>query len=149
MRRKSKGPFENTSILTVGSGTVEIVLRPRGGEIEWGRKHTADFSMLYGGSGLNYSMRLLCAGYEAFPILAIGKDEHGLKIQSALLAEIEKRKDLERSKRFIGTKGNPSFFDPDIKTSSTVIVVHGAQRTLFTQALQNGHRFIDHVQQRV
>lgn len=136
-------------IVTVGSGTVENVLRPRDNKIALGRKHTADFSVLYGGSGLNYSMRLLSAGYAALPILAIGKDEHGLKIQSALLAEIEKGKGLGLSRRFIGEVGHPPFFDNDIQTANTIILVHGAQRTIFTQAFQYGRNFIDHVRRRV
>ncbi len=150
MQGKNKqGASEKNSILTVGSGTVEHLLQPHAGDIELGNKHTADFSLFYGGSGLNYAMRLLSAGYETLPILAIGKDEHGLTIQSALLAKIEKGKTLGRSQRFLGEKGHPAFFDPEIKTSSTVIIVQGAQRTIFTQSLQNGRHFIHHLKQRV
>ncbi len=59
-------------IVTVGSGTVEYVLKYSGEKIELGSKHATELTLLYGGSGVNYAMRLLTAGDDALPILAIG-----------------------------------------------------------------------------
>ncbi|MFQ5587229.1 MAG: carbohydrate kinase family protein [Nitrospiria bacterium] len=150
-------PSQNTTsssparkrILTIGSGTVEYVLKPGGDHIEWGGKHTADITTLYGGSGVNYAMRLLSAGLDAFPILAIGHDEAALKIQQTLLSASEKGGGSPAVARFLQPDDPTTLFNPDIRTSHTVIFAHGAQRTLFTQAPKKNTGILSSLKHRI
>ncbi len=149
MAHGQKTPPQKKQILTIGSGTVEYVLKHSGDQLELGSKHTADITTLYGGSGLNYAMRLLAAGDDAFPILAIGHDEAAQKMQDTLLSACKNRGGSPKVERFIHPADPAAFFDPQIKTSSTVVIAHGMQRTLFTQTLQHGLHFIQFLKKRV
>jgi len=71
-------------IVTIGSGNIEYVMQ-LGGEFRIGKKNQVDSTELLGGSCINYSLRLMNAGFDVFPIPSIGKDLIGLSIQNKLL----------------------------------------------------------------
>ena len=72
--------MENTGelIIVVGSGSPECVLKLEH-EIKRDRKYVVKYHDLLGGSGINYTFRLLQAKIPVFPIISIGKDETGEK----------------------------------------------------------------------
>lgn len=146
---QEQNQVELPGIVTFGSGTVEYVLKYAGSKMELGNKHRAELKVLYGGSGVNHAMRLLLAGYEAIPIVAVGKDELGKEIQSALADAAKIGGTSHGTIEFINPATPDPFFDPNIHTSSTVIIVHGAQRTIFTQNLRGGEYFLKHIKRRI
>ncbi len=145
MSLKKKTPL----ILAIGGGNSENILSVEN-DISFGNKHFAEVTELYGGSAVNYAMRLLCAGLDVFPILTIGNDEVGKKIQLTFTCLVENNSASERVLAFIKSdNATSSFLDPDIKTSNTTILVHGSVRTIFTQKLRNGTYFIKQLKNRV
>ncbi|MGL5083654.1 MAG: hypothetical protein ACRC8A_19400, partial [Microcoleaceae cyanobacterium] len=73
-------------ILVVGSGNGEYILKPEQ-DLELGKKHLVEATSLIGGSGINYTLRLMKAGFPVLPILPIGRDALGHQIQAELLRE--------------------------------------------------------------
>lgn len=136
-------------ILAIGGGNSENILSVES-DITFGNKHLAEVTELYGGSGVNYTMRLLCAGLDVLPILTIGNDETGKKIELAFTGLMKNISASERVLAFIKSDNTTSnFLDPDIKTSNTTILVHGSNRTIFTQKLRHGKYFIRQLKNRV
>jgi len=145
MTHKNNRPL----ILAIGGGNSENILSVDN-NIVFGNKHLSEVTELFGGSGINYAMRLLCAGFDVFPILTIGNDEIGRKIQSTFISLIENKCNSQRVLDFIKSKdSSTSFLDPDIKTSSTTILVQGSTRTIFTQKLRNGTFFLRQLKKRI
>jgi sugar/nucleoside kinase (ribokinase family) len=134
-------------ILNVGGGNAETVLISDG-EIVLGRKHSVLVNELYGGSGVNHALRLIEAGFDALPILAIGNDKIGCSIREQIIRATKMSHTSRILSEFIEESGD-NFFDPYIHTSSTTIVVHGAKRTIFTQKLRNGEHFVRHIKRRI
>ena len=136
-------------IIAVGGGNAENILSVEQG-ITFGNKHIAEATELFGGSAVNYAMRLLCTGYTVFPILTIGNDEIGKKIHHAFIALTKKNHVNSPVLDFLISKESDTYFlDPNIKTSNTTILVQGSTRTIFTQKLRNGKYFIKQLRRRV
>lgn len=135
-------------ILTVGGGNAETVLDVSG-DIVLGNKHIAEVKDLIGGSSVNHSKRLLFAGYDVLPILAIGDDEIGRRIQKELLCAAKAHKASDKVTDYINqNEGSCDFVDNNIRTPGATIVVQGKARTIFTQKLKYGEHFIRHVERR-
>ncbi len=94
-------------------------------------------------------MRLLNAGLDALPILAIGNDRIGKNIQSKLLETLRLADISPFVSSFLIDNNGTGFFEPNIQTSSTTIIVHQAKRTIFTQKLRGGEYFIGYVERRL
>ena len=135
-------------ILVVGGGNSEEILILNS-ELDIGKKHKVKTESLFGGSGVNYVMRLLTQGYDVFPILPIGKDAIGRKIRKNILKTARSIKASKRVIEFIGKRDDNCFFDPCIKTPSTTVLVENSRRTIFTEKMKNGQNFIKHVQKRI
>lgn len=143
---KNKKPL----IFAIGGGNSEDILKLDSETIlEIGDKHKVETQELFGGSGVNHSMRLLSTGYDVFPILTIGQDSIGKNIRKSLLKTARLNKVTNRVVNFIGKKDDNSFYDPNIKTPTTTIIVEHSRRTIFTQKMKNGHNFINYVQKRI
>ncbi|MGF1493308.1 MAG: hypothetical protein ACFBSC_12805 [Microcoleaceae cyanobacterium] len=81
-------PHPSSYVLVIGGANGEYLIKPEK-KIVLGEKHVAGTNSLIGGSGINYSLRLLKAGFWALPILPLGQDSLGEWIQAQLLAETE------------------------------------------------------------
>lgn len=132
-------------IVTIGSGNIEYVMQ-LGGEFRIGKKNQVDSTELLGGSCINYSLRLMNAGFDVFPIPSIGKDLIGLSIQNKLLNTGFKNGASKESIEFIKSE---DFFVPNINSPHSTIIVHNGSRTIFSQKLVGMENFREHVQNRL
>jgi sugar/nucleoside kinase (ribokinase family) len=132
-----KGPAQAQTvgpeyILTVGSGTTEYILR-LDSDVQLGRKHIVNHrDELLGGSGVNYTLRLVNAGFSVFPILSIGKDQLGRRIRDEILASAQEAGLPKQALTFIKSD---EFLADNIKTPRSTIIVEKAQRTIFTEPI--------------
>lgn len=132
-------------IITIGSGNVEHILE-YDGEIQIGRKHIVTSYELFGGSCINYSLRLIAAGMNVFPIPFIGKDQYGHDIRKHLI-KIGLEKNLnEKALQFISSE---DFLFPNVQTPKAIIVVHQGRRTIFSQGLSIRKNIEEHFQDRL
>lgn len=132
-------------IITIGSGNVEHILA-YDGEMQIGRKHIVTSYELFGGSCINYSLRLIAVGMDVFPIPFVGKDRHGYDIRKHLIKTGLERDLNEKALQFISSE---DFLFPDIQTPKAIIVVHQGYRTIFSQGLPIRKNIEEHVQNRL
>jgi sugar/nucleoside kinase (ribokinase family) len=116
-------------IIAVGSASVENVLKCSGPVI-LGEKHSVELQKSYGGSGLNFTFRLLAARRPVIPVLPIGKDDTGKTIRNQIdcLAAGETFRAIRpllHQDNLLGDKIR--------HTPCTTIIVSGGQRTIFSQ----------------
>lgn len=116
-------------IIAVGSASVENVLNCSG-PVRLGEKHSVELQKSYGGSGLNFTFRLLAARRPVIPVLPIGKDDTGKTIRNQIdcLATGE---DFRAIRPFLHPDNLLS--DKIRHTPCTTIIVSGGQRTIFSQ----------------
>lgn len=142
MKTSRKG---TSPIITIGSGNVEHILE-YDGEIQIGRKHIVTSYEFLGGSCINYSLRLITAGIDVFPIPFIGKDQHGHDIRKCLV-KIGLERDLnEKALQFISSE---DFLFPNVQTPKAIIVVHQGHRTIFSQGLTIKKNIEEHFHNRL
>ena len=142
MKTTSKG---TSPIITIGSGNVEHILE-YDGEIQIGRKHIVTSYELFGGSCINYSLKLMAVGMDVFPIPFIGKDQHGHDIRKHLIKTGLERELDEKTLQFIGSE---DFLFPNVQTPKAIIVVHQGHRTIFSQGLPIRKNIEEHFQNRL
>ena len=135
-------------ILVVGSGNAENILTLKG-DIVLGNKHSVEIHELLGGSGVNFSLRLLSAGIGVLPILTIGNDRLGEDIRQQLCAIAAQNKVQPVVTEFLNSAHTQRFFDPRITTPSSTVIVNGTRRTIFSQRVNGIEHFIDHLKQRI
>ena len=138
---------EEPLLLTVGSGNAENILQLPG-NFEVGQKHVVSVNELQGGSGVNHSLRLLAAGFDVFPILPIGNDAIGHKLRDSFVDAAARGRVNERVTRFLNPDPLASFFDPNISTPASTVIVDGKHRTILSQELRHGERFVEHLDRR-
>jgi sugar/nucleoside kinase (ribokinase family) len=136
---------DNATIVTIGSGNIEYVMR-LSGEFRIGKKNQVNSTELLGGSCINYSLRLLNAGFDVFPIPSVGKDLIGRSIQNKLSDAGFKNGISQASMEFINSE---DFFVPNISSPHSTIIVHNGSRTIFSQKLIGMENFGEHVQKRL
>lgn len=136
--------LESGAVLTVGGGNAEYTLTPRS-PFRSGSKHSVISTPLYGGSGVNYSAKLMGYGFAVLPVLSIGDDPLGQEIREEL--------------RRISTDANlpqqvnqwlmrSSFLMPNSRTPrSTIVVEPNGRRTILKEYLTAEERgnFLEHV----
>ena len=140
-------PAEEPTLLTVGTANAENILNLPG-DFQVGKKHLVEVDELYGGGGVNHSLRLLTAGYDVFPVLPVGDDSIGHQIRDRLVVAAREGNVSRRVTEFCHPNPDTAFFEPHISTPTSTIVVDGKQRTILAQELRNGQNFIDHVARR-
>ncbi len=115
------------SIVALGGGNAEYLYKLER-EITPGEKNSVSEAVeLVGGGGMNFSSRLIAAGFETYPILAIGGDPPGQKIQQELRALAEKAKLSRNLQDFIRS---PDFLIMGLNTAFAVLIVLAAKRTI-------------------
>lgn len=128
-------------ILVVGTGNVEYVLK-LDNELQLGRKCMVTYRELFGGSGLNYTLRLINVGLPVFPILSIGKDLIAKRIRNEILASAKKAGLSEQILAFIDSD---SFFSNMINTQRATIIIEKDRRTILAETIDGIEYFRDHL----
>lgn len=134
MRRYTKGV---KSVLTIGSGVSENLLVVKG-ELLLGSKHVVEAKHLFGGSGVNYTLRLNSTGVPVLPVLSMGHDRAGRAIQEFLTNETREKVGIEP---YISYIADDDFLCRELVTSTSTIIVDGDSRTVFTENLQGAKNF--------
>ncbi len=107
----------NKHILVIGGANIEYILKSKT-DIVQGSKNFVDIEELFGGSGVNYSLRLLSYGEKVFPLLFVGDDSTGRQIYDKLAPfGIDEK----------------TFFVPHLQTPRSTIIVEGIHRTILSQ----------------
>lgn len=132
-------------ILVVGGGNSENIIQlPL--EFKEDRKYTVDSVQLFGGSCINYSIRLMNFGLPVIPIPGVGQDRLGECIQKELLETIKCSSRLP--KKIIDFVGSEDFFVPGATTNCSTILVRGEKRTVLTENVEQGD-FLCHLKKRL
>jgi sugar/nucleoside kinase (ribokinase family) len=126
-----KKDSDDFAIVTVGSGNIEYILEHKG-EIIPGQKHIVKAHEFFGGSCLNYTFRLMAAGYDVFPMPLVGDDPSGQKIRKALLEYARPEALSKTIQTFVAAD---DFLLPALETPQTTVVVHAGRRTIFSPEL--------------
>jgi len=122
------------NILVIGGANIEYILKSKTDIIQ-GSKNFVDIEELLGGSGVNYSLRLLAYGESVFPILFLGDDSTGRQIYDEIL----------RYKQF----PEKDFFVPTLTTPRSTIIVEGIHRTILSQDANTENIFQAFVARRI
>ncbi len=125
---------EEAPVLAVGSGNGESVLHLEE-TLRLDRKYEVDCYELYGGSGVNYTLRLLNAGTPVFPVISLGADELGNRIRREILSAAYK---ADASETICGYLESRDFLNENLTTQRAVILVEGARRTIFADKMRSG-----------
>jgi sugar/nucleoside kinase (ribokinase family) len=132
------------AILVIGSGVGENVLTVDS-EVRLGEKHIVNRYELLGGSGLNYTFRLSCTGHPVLPILSIGRDLLGHKIQREIAKTLNENQILQ----FLDYVESERLFCDELTTPQSTIIVSEDKRTIFTETMQGVHNFKDFALNRI
>jgi sugar/nucleoside kinase (ribokinase family) len=114
----------NQNILVVGGANIEYILKSKTDIIQ-GSKNFVDIEELFGGSGVNYTLRLLAYSERVFPILFMGDDSTGRQIYDEIMT-------YQPSKEHIFFH-EEAFFVPMLTTPRSTIIVEGLHRTILSQ----------------
>ncbi len=123
----------NNSILVIGGANIEYILKSKTNIVQ-GSKNFVNIEELFGGSGVNYSLRLLSYGEKVFPLLFVGDDSTGRQIYEKLAPfGVDKK----------------TFFVPNLQTPRSTIIVEGIHRTILSQDANKKNIFQAFVAKRI
>ncbi len=128
-------------ILVVGSGNAEYIIN-LDQELHQDQKYVVKYHELLGGSGVNYSLRLLHAGIPVYPILSVGRDAFGERIKNEILSCKSALSLSNEASNFINSE---KFFIRDFKTPRATIVVSQKKRTIFSERIVYRKDFSNHL----
>jgi sugar/nucleoside kinase (ribokinase family) len=129
--------MNRAKILVIGGANIEYILKSNT-PIKMGGKNFVDIQELFGGSGMNYTSRLLAYGEDVLPILFVGRDSVGEKIYEKLTSYPNG-----------SYLSKDHFFVPNLTTSRSTIVVDGVSRTIFSQDQNDKNIFQPFVKKRL
>ncbi len=135
--------MKEQNIVVVGGANLEYIITSET-EIVPGAKNSVEITELYGGSGVNYTLRLLHTGECVYPILFIGDDHAGRQIQREIVSALTANN--PKIRYFIEEQ---SFFIPSVDTPKSTIIVEGHHRTILTQDKNNQNSFRTFVSSRL
>jgi sugar/nucleoside kinase (ribokinase family) len=129
-------------ILLVGGCNGEYILElPQGLEI--GQKNLVESRWLIGGGGVNQTLRLLQAGFLPIPILPIGRDQLGLRIQKELLTAYQEGATSNQLQAHLSSE---VWLIPHLQTRLSTIAIHQGERTIFVEKLRGLEYFYTHLE---
>ncbi len=131
-------------VIAVGSGAFESIIIC-GDSLQLGHKHIVRQEESLGGSGLNYTLRLLGAGREVLPILPVGSDVRGRLIRESIVAAAARATASPMLLKFLAPR---KFFVPQLKTPRSTILVNDGQTTVFSEKFLEGKDFRRHLEKR-
>ncbi len=124
--------MKNKNILVIGGANIEYILKSKLPIVQ-GSKNFVEIEELFGGSGVNYSLRLLHYEERVIPLLFVGDDSTGEQIYAKFAPfGIDKEK----------------FFVPALQTPRSTIIVEGTHRTILSQDANKINIFQPFLQQR-
>jgi sugar/nucleoside kinase (ribokinase family) len=135
--------MKESTIVVIGGANIEYIITSDQ-PIEYGAKNSVEIEELYGGSGVNYTLRLLNADKRVYPILFIGDDHAGRQIQREVAYAASKLD--EKIHRFITQK---TFFVPEVATPRSTIIIEGSRRTILTHDKNHCNCFRSYVEKRI
>ncbi|HET6284657.1 MAG TPA: PfkB family carbohydrate kinase [Polyangia bacterium] len=112
-------------VVVVGGANAEYALETAT-SLTPGQKYDVSGHALFGGSGVNHTMRLLNAGIPVLPILLLGDDEVGRQIQRNIVSAA---RNTPRAREIEDFVNHPDFFVPGLATGRSTIVVDNQNRT--------------------
>jgi len=133
--------IDKSSIVIIGGANKEYIIKSES-DIIHGEKNPVDMEEHYGGSGINYTLRLLHTGFNVFPILSIGDDYIGHEIKQLLLSSSKSK----ISNNFINQN---SFTIKDLPTPKSTIIVEGIHRTILTQRFTKHNLFYRYIKDKI
>ncbi len=132
-------------IIAIGSGNGDLVM-VHDSSVVMGSKNFVEMTQNIGGSGVNYTMRLLSAGYDVIPILSIGKDHLGELVRGEILSKANR---YCVNNDIIAYIDSDEFFDQNVKTPNSSIIVNGNRRTIFAEKLKGSEYYANSIEQRL
>ncbi len=129
-------------IVVIGGANLEYLITSEN-KIIPNNKNAVTMEELYAGSGLNYTLRLLHAGEAVYPILFVGDDYIGHRVQEITLKAIKLEDNDIRS--FIEN----GFLIPGVDTSKSTIIVEGNSRTVLSHDKNRKNLFRPFLEKRV
>ncbi|MCH9813171.1 MAG: carbohydrate kinase family protein [Epsilonproteobacteria bacterium] len=130
------------NITVIGGANIEYIIKSSS-DIVQGSKNFVDIEELYGGSGLNYAMRLLSAGESVSPLLYVGNDSIGKTIQSSLLHYFDKTDSIYPH------VDSETFFVDGLNTIRSMIIVEGLHRTILAQDHNDQNLFLPYLKREI
>jgi sugar/nucleoside kinase (ribokinase family) len=139
-------PHKAPAVLVVGSGNAETVL-DLNSDLIMGRKHNVKRLELFGGSGVNYTLRLSTYdGTQVLPILSVGEDDIGTSIQRTILQALDAQPPCAAVHEFAAS---PDFLCKGLTTAqSTIVNVHQVH-TIFREEARGAEHFGATVEKRL
>ena len=131
-------------IAVIGGVNEEYVLQLD--SLGVGKKNNVETYSMFGGSGLNYTMRLLNTEFPTIPILSAGNDYLGHRIMEQVLKTMDQVQMFEGALSFIRSD---KFFVPGARSQRTTILVEEDRRTILTDHADEAGRYFDHMKSRV
>lgn len=143
---KSMPPRTETPapVIAIGSGAIESIVRCDA-PLQIGRKQIVRQEESLGGSGLNYTLRLLAAGYPVLPILPVGNDGRGRLIRDSISTAAGKITDRPELAKFLSPR---KFFVSRLATPRSTLLVNQGQTTVFSEKFVEGNDFRKHLKKR-
>jgi sugar/nucleoside kinase (ribokinase family) len=133
-------------ILVVGSGNAETVLDLES-ELVIGQKHDVRRVELYGGSGVNYALRLTrYDGTRVLPILSIGQDGIGRSIQQELLQAMGADRVRTPVSEFVA---HPDLLCIGLTTPQSTVITANERHTIFREAMRGAEHFCAFAERRL
>ena len=120
-------------VVAIGSGVSENVYK-MSSELRIGQKHIVERYKLKGGSGLNYTFRLMNMGIPVLPILSVGNDSLGFEIRENIKSLAEERFPNSPILKYIKSE---EFLCEDFSTPESTIMVYKDERTILTEKLND------------
>jgi len=118
-------------VLVIGGANIERIYALDEKPKIWQKQfYTKNKIKVYGGSGLNYSLRLAKTGIKVLPILPVGNDDAGREIANLLV------------NTGCCLLNNMQLLSNDIETNESLILTEGKGRTIFAQPNTNNFRNI-------
>lgn len=133
--------YSGAPIVVVGSGNLELLLHsPSNERVILGEKHSVKVDSLWGGSGVNFTTRLLSVGRPVLPVLPIANDHAGKQIVQAMKKNAKEGDVLDD----INTLWSEfSLFNSNVTTPTSVLVIHKSERTAFRQQAESSDGYLD------
>jgi len=131
-------------VIAIGSGAIESIVRCDA-PLQIGRKQIVQQEESLGGSGLNYTLRLLAAGHPVLPILPVGNDGRGRLIRDSVAIAAGKITDRPELAKFLSPG---RFFVSRLATPRSTLLVNQGQTTVFSEKFVEGKDFRKHLEKR-
>lgn len=139
--------LRRASIVTLGGGNAEYLYELETEIISGEKNVVTEARELAGGGGMNCSARLIAAGFDTYPILAVGNDRSGTKIRDELMLYAEKARISKLLRDFLCS---PEFFVRDLTTAFATLIVLAAKRTILNYGARgNPVIFQKHIHKRL